>query len=473
MRILNSIIAIFTVTALCEFFNWIKIENYALWVITLLFLLTVKLIIVSRRAVGKDKLLTIGYIFFASVVLVHFQLLLWLESLETFPSGDLENFLFVNQRTLRKSTLLTVISLIYFVKGYCYKRKILSRTESHKDYSYQSMSNSFTKLTIVSFIILLFVNPHLIQGTYNLLGLSSLTKYTNALFQVVITGALSYTILAQKKTKFDSIRRYVESFGLGLNIVFFSYLLLSIRMGDRGIVLGYSLLYISGYVKNLRLKVYWIIPGLIIGALFMNSMRSTRGRNVSGLSTVEQSYYSPYVDRLGIPRGIMALPLELGLSVRCLNHAVSYQEEGGSFHYGYFQMKQLIGAIPFCSNVFSQLLNRTAKRYDGSSGFITFLIQGNNPKYGDGTTPIADIYLDFGLVGLIVCLWLFGNMTSSFDQFIYGRRYIGHLPSFLALVYLSSSFYLGRAPLLIVWQRVLPAYIIGRFLILLLRNKNA
>ena len=55
-------------------------------------------------------------------------------------------------------------------------------------------------------------------------------------------------------------------------------------------------------------------------------------------------------------------------------------------------------------------------KYDGSANFITYLIQGNDPSYGDGTSASADLYLDFGGYGVFFGLFIFGLLFQFFDK---------------------------------------------------------
>jgi hypothetical protein len=74
------------------------------------------------------------------------------------------------------------------------------------------------------------------------------------------------------------------------------------------------------------------------------------------------------------------------------------------------------------------------------ASFITYLIQGNYPRYGDGTSCIADIYIDFGIVGLIFFFTLFGSYTRRMEIALFDRF---DKSSLLLLIISISYFALG------------------------------
>ena len=77
-------------------------------------------------------------------------------------------------------------------------------------------------------------------------------------------------------------------------------------------------------------------------------------------------------------------------------------------------MNSLLAIIPF----FSQFVE-----LPGSSGsYITHLIQGDDPRYGNGTTVIADFYLDGGLIFVILGMFIFGYFVRNFDLILLANK---------------------------------------------------
>ena len=85
-----------------------------------------------------------------------------------------------------------------------------------------------------------------------------------------------------------------------------------------------------------------------------------------------ESRYSTNFSQTNLP-GLSTL--ELALSVRCLNHAVSNVPSNYDYQYGLYQIKQVFASVPFFIGTLeaSNLIN--SKKEESSSDFITFLIQ--------------------------------------------------------------------------------------------------
>ena len=86
------------------------------------------------------------------------------------------------------------------------------------------------------------------------------------------------------------------------------------------------------------------------------------------------------------------------------------------------------------------------------------MIQGDDPKYGDGRSSTADLYLDFGVFGVVVGLFLFGIFASRADFTLSHGGSVSLFFWLTALIYLTGAFYIGRSSILIFLQRVVQVY---------------
>src|SRR5690606_1604389 len=111
-----------------------------------------------------------------------------------------------------------------------------------------------------------------------------------------------------------------------------------------------------------------------------------------------------------------------GASVRTLHAAVDHTERNG-YYYGVFQGVQIIGIIPGLGIYIQNLLNVDFHSF-GSAAFLTFEILGSNPTHSLGTSIIADIYLDFGILGVIIIFFLFGMFVRYLEIGMYNRTVI-------------------------------------------------
>jgi oligosaccharide repeat unit polymerase len=101
------------------------------------------------------------------------------------------------------------------------------------------------------------------------------------------------------------------------------------------------------------------------------------------------------------------------------------------------------------------IFENNSTRYGGSAKFITWITQGEFPTSGEGTTCIADFYFDFGLIGVILGMFLFGYLIRYCELVMYNTI----LPSFfvhaLLVVYLMNGIYIGRSSVLIHLKTVI------------------
>ena len=92
-----------------------------------------------------------------------------------------------------------------------------------------------------------------------------------------------------------------------------------------------------------------------------------------------------------------ASSIELALSVRTLAVSVESVPEEFDYHYGGFQLQQIAAVVPGAQGMVNKLVYNGDPRYNGSANFITYLIHRRPVDYGDGSSVIADLYLDFGI----------------------------------------------------------------------------
>src|SRR5690606_7865909 len=94
--------------------------------------------------------------------------------------------------------------------------------------------------------------------------------------------------------------------------------------------------------------------------------------------------------------------------------------------------------------------------YFATANFVTYLGFGNNPPYGLGTNLIGGLYLSFGLIGVVVIMFLFGRFVAFVDS----KSNTSFIYLFIYLVLLSYAISLPRTELLsplrmIIWGSII------------------
>jgi len=282
----------------------------------------------------------------------------------------------------------------------------------------------------------------------------------------------SFSLIINKKS---SIREYIAFIGKPLSVIVLWHVLFSAYVGDRAPILVFSILYFGVFILNntskkskvVVLSCFILIPILfsVIGA---SRSRSDTNSMISRVSASNyESRYSNNFSQANMP-GLSTL--ELGLSVRCLNHAVSNVPSNYDYKYGSYQFKQILASIPFLTGINEQF-NDSNKEEASSADFITFLIQGRNSNYGDATTPIADLFLDFGVLGVIIGFFIFGRWAKKADLIIIFNHSTSLIHWIAIMFFWSGAVYLGRATFLYYLQSIVQIYIVVEFFKLLFKNK--
>ena len=106
---------------------------------------------------------------------------------------------------------------------------------------------------------------------------------------------------------------------------------------------------------------------------------------------------------------------ELASSQKTLQYAVDNVPSKHDYLYGSFQLRNILSTIPFSSRITSSFLDSHWK-YRSSAFFITYLIQGDFYIYGNGTSLIADLYLSFGLIGIIIGMLFLGVVIKKIER---------------------------------------------------------
>lgn len=279
----------------------------------------------------------------------------------------------------------------------------------HKIFKLKTISTSikypkkyFKKL---NWIVLLF--------TVFILGLYAKTG-------MVAMFASSYTGSTTGDVTFDAIFNLVTYFiilsaisGLfyfinfkKLNIISIILLILAVTwcivllvIGDRNTFFIIAIVIISGYytfIKGITRKkiLFLILPGLFLYQVVEVS-RVNEERNIEAiwLAMTETN-----IDDEGIDVG------SFGITTVGLRATFKIMEQNHDFFLGKLKFISLTSIIPYSSRLF------IAKDdpYTGSSNVLKEDMIGLNATWGTGTNIISDAYLDFGIIGVVVVMYLFG-----------------------------------------------------------------
>jgi hypothetical protein len=423
-----------------------------------LFVFLLSLFIYPKRTNQKTKgfLLKHSTLFILGFCIVHFQYYF------DFVLGNIskENlFIWVNRDIVIKSFILSLIGLVSFFLGFLIiKPKIKPQLQDEP----QSIYN--TKLLLIFSIIslatfFLTVNPLYLVGYYGSEDMGVEATYAILFFSISI-----YAIIIQNcrnmiisKVIPSNFRQYVKQQGYLFFFIICVYLLSVMISGDRGPIITFGTAYFSGYfiVTQRRPKrMYWASL-IFIGAFSITLLGEIRNFNK------DLDFYSKVLESINSnnktnENSILPVTSELAASVRTLHTSLDYVPQKHDFLSGQFQFQQLVTSVPLVYYVYELFIEKQKKQYGSSATFITWINQGDDPKSGDGTSCIADLYLDWGLFGVIFGMFLFGYLIKLLEFKLFN---IDHIPGLFChvfgIIYLSNAIYIARSSILFEFRSVI------------------
>ena len=410
---------------------------------------------------------SLTFLFVTSMIITHFQV----GTSHVFGYEIINewfyNFVWGNYKTGNLALSIASLGLTSFYLGHVFKTKIKIRKIKDINYArkYEPLIEIVTFFTIVFYILFFITSGSYKYGNYYAGDQLEVSNYFLGFFRMLIKTALilKMYLLYPMINKISNIREYISFIGVPLSIIVLWHVLFSIFVGDRGPVIVFGILYFGLYFTRFIKKRYNLIILLFffIISISFSILGDSRTRigNESFLSKITnsdyESRYSTYFSQENMP-GLSTL--ELALSIRSLNHSVANVPSNFDYKYGEYQLKQVLASVPFLVGFLDNYIIKGKKSEASSADFITFLIQGENPKYGDATTPVADLYLDFGPIGVLFGFFIFGRWVKRTAIIINFLEHTGLFNWIFIMIFWSGAIYLGRATFLYYFQTAIQIY---------------
>lgn len=319
---------------------------------------------------------------------------------------------FVNEGLINRSLIISVSALIMFYIGYFlfnYKDKKRKIATSKQTYIYHTKPLQIL-FWVVTVALCMTSVKDLASGEYSQAYLEknagSIGNYMSILYLVVYFTLLTISVYNCITLKTFKLKGFTRQFGIISLVCLLAYSAIMILFGRRAdIIVMFAALAIGiAYVKNMRPKLWKLVIALAIVTYIVSIIGIVRKVNDSSSvsSKVEALQYTMLEQKSIIPTTV-----ELAGSLETFNHALDYVPSEHDYLYGSFHVRNIVSAIPFSSYFTSNLFDPHWK-YRSSDFFITYIIQGENYSYGNGSSINADLYLNYGVPGVIIGLFLLG-----------------------------------------------------------------
>ena len=349
---------------------------------------------------------------------------------------------FVNEGLINRSLIISVSALIMFYIGYFLfryrdkKRKVATRRQAEQKQAEQNpteqkqtyQKQAFSKHThreqtyiyrtgplkilfwIVTALLCMISIKELATGEYSQAYLEknagSLGNYMSILYLVVFFTLLTVSVYNCITLKIFNLKGFIRQFGIISLVCLLGYSAIMVLIGRRLdiIVMITGLAIGIAYIKNMKPKLWKLVIALAVVTYIVSIIGIVRKVDDSSSisSKVEAMQYVMLEQKSIIPT-----TTELAGSLETFNYALDYVPSKHDYLYGSFHVRNIVSTIPFSSHFTANLFD-PHWMYRSSDFFITYIIQGENYSYGNGSSINADLYLNYGIPGIIIGLFLLG-----------------------------------------------------------------
>ncbi len=370
--------------------------------------------------------------FLIGFIIVHFQIP-FLFSVGILPSDP--DFVFLNMDLVNFATWLSamVIHVWLFASAIGHyqmiKKNMAKKLKIQNKFIYDV--RKLDVILIISFVLFAgMMGPTMLTGSYRGIGSGGeLASYVIIILRVCL---YLRTFLFFKNLKKISLYQITNNNIIFLSVLF-AYFTLFLLSGDRGPFL--QILIVSAFcygifTKSISFK--YLLAAVVMGSILLSIIGMGRGDDSSMFTSGYESYKES--ETLATE--------ELATSVRIMYRALEYFPEKMEYLNGVQLILGLSGAVPFLSGFVVKSLN-VPQELLSSSSLFTFIGQGGNATYGEGTEIISDLYINVGFVGLFIIMFFYGYLTSrlSFSAVIMKSDKL----MLVLIVFVSTALYISRA----------------------------
>lgn len=456
--ILNSLVIILSLILLVvnDFYD----ESLLQIVVLLAVIPIITFFLSNSRIEGLEgQYLRTSYVFLIGFLIVFFQYNLDL----AVKNITISNAVFASTNSICPAAIMSLIGLCSYVIG---ANSGIINSKVNRIQNREPISNRY--LVVQKYLFVFFVAVYLYYNAANILSggfiynedamaesAGSLSNYSAVMILVMIFTILCSNVYNLKlNNEKVSVFKFVRMNGLLFNIPLVAYLAFVFMTGDRGpiltTVLAYTITYVVACERKIRLITLAIV--VVVGGTLLTIIGNVR-RETNMLTIQEMVSYRDNRD----VKSVMPSTLELAGSYNTFTYSVDRIPSTHDYFYGLMKLRDLGYSVPFLYRLIPFAYSK--KEYEnGSSSYCTYLIQGVNRTYGNGSSLLADIYLDFGVIGIILIMFFLGKFIVRLDfELFFGNNLFWLM---IGVVFFSYSVYLSRATLVTPLYYIVPSYII-------------
>lgn len=346
-------------------------------------------------------------LFLLGMIIVNFQWAVMM-ILHDVDLNDVSKY-FANGQLINFAVWLSSLAITSWILGYdllCRSRqRALARQNScgfteSRMYRLKEASRKSVAISLALFLLFVItVGSEFLSGVYLgtknwAAGASYIYVFLHAF--VILSTALIFTRFA--RTGRNSPIQFLVRLPTPYVLLVLLYVLMFLWLGDRGgpiEVLSIAGILYGTYIRPVPFRI--IAPILLCTAVLV--LIVGQGRN-SGENIVNAGF-----ERASI-RSAYDLTVELANSEMTLLSAVKVVDSDG-ISLGKLMLSNLLSVVPFGQSMYLALTGEVESDIS-SSRFFTEYILGPAATSGTGTSYVAEIYLSFGVIGVVLLPFLHG-----------------------------------------------------------------
>lgn len=263
------------------------------------------------------------------------------------------------------------------------------------------------------------------------------------LFARLSVAVLIYRAMQRGRASLYSLLQ--DKLSLSISVALLLFCLTFLVGGERGQVVMVGLGLLISYGCALRpIGLYKTIGLTVLGFVLFSFLGLARAGIDGGMV-------------LGAEYGYWEVSINLAQSFVTVANALVIVEQAYPIAPGQVWLSQTLGIIPFAQSIFLPILDVPAEEAS-SALLITRFALGPSATTGLGTSIVADIYLAFGLFGVVFFLVAFGIFCRNVHRWLSGE--FGFERFYVGVIFAGYSLYIARSSLLfaakpIIWGLLL------------------
>jgi len=333
-----------------------------------------------------------------------------------------------NEKIISYATAVAFMAYSFYMLGLLFmEKKWEEETFSLKPIDFEKFSKFFFRLTIVSFFLYLATGGHSALASEYSGGGDLIEKGISSYIYILFYVAIILLTIFIFKVQNNKNRIFYLFIACALMLFF-------VFLGSRTLPLALGVTLLVSYNNNQKKIPNVVFLSLIgFGALFLTFIMFART-----VSFTDQAYLQSGLQRFEI-NSAWDLGMDLIINNRNLYTLIDFSNESSNT-FGLTMLGGILSPIPFLQSFVCRFFEIPPDLI-GSATFNTYLDFGAGSTFGLGTNVVSDVYLAFGVIGVVSFFLFFGWIVGKAEYYSKSNVYW----NVVYFMFVSNSIFLCRS----------------------------